>query len=112
MAASTDDTKEPRKSTVIRCMHAVREENTEQAVQLLRPHSADDSESIVLGTTLLIPSSEKTLTHSLAAGYLAHQIDLCLVQQEAVVLKDILRVVFPTHSSPLLQSMSNHHLTQ
>ena len=70
MAASTEHIKEPVMRNLIRFMHAVRQENTEQAVQLLRPHSANDRLCIVLYTTSLIPSSEKTIRSVIQSEYL------------------------------------------
>ena len=42
----------------------------------------------------------------------AKQSSLYLMQREAMVLKNILRVVFPAHSCAQFPSMPNHHLTQ
>ena len=70
MAAASDNTKEPWARTFIRFMNAVRLENTEQAVQLLRPHSAVDRRSIVIRTMILIPSSEKTVRSVIQSMYL------------------------------------------
>ena len=107
MAASTDTTKEPRTRTLFRFMNAVRQENTEQAVQLLRPHSADDRLGIVFSTTLLIPSSEKTLRSVIQSEYLNNKSasDEDINEAAALVLcTESLRLVYNIviESSPLL----------
>ena len=73
MAADSDNTKEPWWRTSFRFMNAVRLENTEQAVQLLRPHSAVDRRSIVICTMILMPSSEKTIRHVIQSPYLYNE---------------------------------------
>ena len=70
MAASNSNIKEPVMRTLIRFMNAVRKENTEQAAQLLRPHSAVERCCIVEYTSLLIPSSVKTIRSVIQSVYL------------------------------------------
>ena len=70
MASSNSKIKEPQERTFIRFMNAVRKENTEQAVQLLRPHSARDRATFILYTVLLIPSPEKTIRSVIQSEYL------------------------------------------
>ena len=70
MAAVSADNKEPPWRTNIRFTHAVRQENTEHAVQLLRPHSTDDRWEIIITTMIQIPSSEKTIRSVIQSVYL------------------------------------------
>ena len=107
MAASTDTTKELVMRTFIRFMNAVREENTEQAVQLLRPHSASERRFIVVHTILLIPSSEKTIRSVIQSEYLNNKSASYEVIEEAAALllrAESLRLIYNTviESSPLL----------
>ena len=69
-AASTENIEEPVRRTLIRFMNVVRQENTELAVQLLRPHSADDRMFVVHFTMALVPSSEKTIRSVIQSEYL------------------------------------------
>ena len=87
--------------TLIRFMNAVREENTEQAAQLLRPHSADDRLGIVVQSILLVPSSEKTIRSVIQS--------VCLNNKSAsaaglVLSTESFRLMYNTviESSPLL----------
>ena len=107
MAASNSNIKEPWVRTLIRFMNAVREENTEQAVQLLRPHSAYYRESIVFYTTLLIPSSEKTIRSVIQSVYLNYNSasDEDIKEAAELVLEtESYRLIYNTviESSPLL----------
>ena len=69
MATTGKNIEEPWLRPLIRFMHAVRQENTKQAVQLLRPHSDDQRRDIITRTTLLIPSSEKTIRSVIQSWY-------------------------------------------
>ena len=107
MAASTDTTKEPVMRTLIRFINAVRQENTEQAAQLIRPHSASDRWDIVLITTLLIPSSEKTIRSVIQSEYLNNKSasDEDIEEAAWLVLRtESFRLMYNTviESSPLL----------
>ena len=107
MAASNSNIEEPLGRTTIIFMNAVRQENTEQAVQRLRPHSADDRLGIVFSTTLLIPSSEKTLRSVIQSEYLNNKSasDEDINEAAALVLcTESLRLVYNIviESSPLL----------
>ena len=107
MAASNSNTVEPLMRTIIRFMNAVREENTEQAVQLLRPHSARDRLKIVLFTMSLIPSSEKTIRYVIQSKYLNNKSALYEDIKEAAELvlgTESFRLIYNTviESSPLL----------
>ena len=73
MAASTDTTGELLWKTLIKMLHAVRQEDTQQALQLLHLHSGRDRRGIALSTTLLIPSSEKTIRSAIQTEYLNNQ---------------------------------------
>ena len=70
MAAVSANTKEPLWRTIFRFVNAVRQENTAQAVQLLRPHSAGDRLNILTNTIRLIPSPEKTIRSVIQSVYL------------------------------------------
>ena len=107
MAAATGNIKEPLGRTLIRFMNAARQENTEQAVQLLLPHSADYRLGMVFCTTLLIPSSEKTIRSVLQSEYLNNKSasDGDIEKAAKLVLcTESFRVVYNTviESSPLL----------
>ena len=69
MAATGKNIEESWLRTQIRFMHAVRQENTKQAIQLLRPHSDVQRRDILTRTTLLIPSSEKTVRSVIQSWY-------------------------------------------
>ena len=109
MAASNSNNanKEPRIRTIIRFMDAVRQENTEQAVQLLHPHSAGDRRSLVTTTMLLIPSSEKTIRSVIQSLYLNNKSASDEDKKEAaelVLRTEAYRLIYNTviDSSPLL----------
>ena len=72
MAASTVATKEPLMRAVIRFMHAIRQENAELAVELLRD-SVKDRLIAISYNTLLIPSSENGFRAAILSGYLQNQ---------------------------------------
>ena len=93
--------------TLIRFMNAVRQENIDQAVQLLRPHSAGDRRSIVVFTELLIPSSEKTIRSVIQSEYLNNKSasDEDIEEAAWLVLRtESFRLMYNTviESSPLL----------
>ena len=107
MAATGKNIEEPWLRTQIRFMHAVRQENTEQAAQLLRPHSADDRKFALNFTTLLIQSSEKTIRSVIQSEYLNNKSALYEDIKEAaelVLLTASIRLKYNTvkEYSPLL----------
>ena len=107
MAASNSNIKEPQERTLIRFMNAVREDNTEQAVQLLRTHYAYYRRFILIFTTLAIPSSEKTIRSVIQYEYLNNKSASVKDIREAagLVLKaESYRFIYNTviESSPLL----------
>ena len=107
MAQSENDKEEPLMKKFIRFMNAVRQENTEQAVQLLRPHSAIDRATLILQTMLLIPSSEKTIRSVIQSEYLNNKSASDEDIKEAAVLvlrTESYRLIYNTviESSPLL----------
>ena len=107
MAASTDTTRELLWKTLIKMLHAVRQEDTQQALQLLHLHSGRDRRGIALSTTLLIPSSEKTIRSAIQTEYLNNKSASGEEIKEAADLglkAEAYRLLYDTviESSPLL----------
>ena len=99
MAAVSANTKEPQLRTLFRFMHAVRQENTQHAVQLLNSHSAEERGHIVSCTVSLIPSSDKTIRSLIQSEYLNNELS------SHEIIKEAAELVLRTESFGLVYNM-------